>query len=81
LRAVAQIVAGELGLDTPTAAMDWASDQPWGTPGTASAAPPETLAAKAFKLNEQFRPKVPAGVGGWGAEGRLDTGRILALAR
>ncbi len=42
---------------------------------------PETLAAEAFKLYEQFRPEVPAGVRGWGAEGRLDTGRILALAQ
>jgi hypothetical protein len=41
---------------------------------------PEALAAEAFKLYEQFRPEVPAGVGGWGAEGRLDLGRILALA-
>ena len=43
--------------------------------------PPETLAAEAFKLYEQFRPEVPPGVRGWGAEGRLDTRRILALAR
>ncbi len=43
--------------------------------------PAETLAAEAFKLYEQFRPEVPAGVRGWGAEGRLDTRRILALAR
>ena len=43
--------------------------------------PPERLAAKAFKLYEQFRPEVPAGVRGWGAEGRLDTRRILALAQ
>ena len=43
--------------------------------------PPEALAAEAYKLYEEFRPEVPAGVRGWGAEGRLDTRRILALAR
>ena len=43
--------------------------------------PPERLAAESFKLYEQFRPEVPAGVRGWGAEGRLDTRRILALAQ
>jgi hypothetical protein len=42
--------------------------------------PPETLAAEAFKLYEQFRPGVPPGARGWGAQGRLDTRRILALA-
>ena len=42
---------------------------------------PETLTSEAFTLYEQFRPEVPAGVRGWGAEGRLDTRRILALAR
>ena len=42
---------------------------------------PEALAAEAFKLYEQFRPEVPAGVRGWGAEGQLDLGHILALAR
>jgi hypothetical protein len=40
LRAVAEIVAGELGLDTLNAAMDWASNQLWGGPETASAVPP-----------------------------------------
>jgi hypothetical protein len=43
--------------------------------------PPEALAAEAYKLYEEFRPEVPVGVRGWGAEGRLDTRRILALAR
>ncbi len=41
--------------------------------------PSETLAVEAFKLYEQFRPDVPPGARGWGAEGRLDTRRILAL--
>ncbi len=40
LREVADIVAGELGLDTLTAAMDWASNQIWGSPENAAAAPP-----------------------------------------
>lgn len=33
---------------------------------------PEELAERAFGLYEQFRPAVPAGVKGWGAEGTLD---------
>ena len=41
---------------------------------------PEALAAEAFKLYEHIRPEVPADVRGCGAEGRLDTRRILALA-
>lgn len=47
----------------------------------ARSVPPETLAAEAFKLYEQFRPEVPSGARGWGAEGRLDTRRVLALTR
>jgi hypothetical protein len=43
--------------------------------------PPQALAAQAYKLYEEFRPEIPAGVRGWGAEGRLDTRRIRALAR
>jgi len=46
----------------------------------ASSLPPERLAVEAFRLYEQFRPEVPAGVKGWGAKGTLDIGRILALA-
>ncbi len=42
--------------------------------------PAETLAAEAFKPYEQFRREVPAGVRGWGVNGRLDMGRVLALA-
>ena len=40
LHAVAEIVAEELGIDTLTAAMDWASNQLWSGPETVSAAPP-----------------------------------------
>jgi len=42
--------------------------------------PPERLAVEAFHLYEEFRPKVPAGVTGWGSKATLDIGRILALA-
>jgi hypothetical protein len=42
--------------------------------------PPERLAVEAFHLYEEFRPKVPAGVKGWGSKATLDIGRILALA-
>jgi hypothetical protein len=46
----------------------------------ANSLPPERLAAEAFHLYEKFRPDVPRGVGGWGAKGTLDLGRIAALA-
>jgi hypothetical protein len=45
----------------------------------AKAFPPEQLAVEAFHLYERFRPQVPRGASGWGAKGRLDLGRILAL--
>ena len=38
--------------------------------------PPEELNRVAFRLYEQFRPEVPAGVKGWGAKGVLDLSRI-----
>ena len=38
--------------------------------------PPEELNRVAFRLYEQFRPEVPAGVKGWGAKGILDLSRI-----
>jgi hypothetical protein len=37
---------------------------------------PIELAQRAFELYERFRPKIPAGVKGWGAEGKLDLGTI-----
>lgn len=40
LHEVAEIVAGEVGRDILSAAMDWASNQLWGSPETASAAAP-----------------------------------------
>jgi len=37
------------------------------------------IAAQADELYAKFRPKVPKGVPGWGAEGKLDIGRIERL--
>jgi len=37
---------------------------------------PAELADIAFRLYERFRPTVPAGVEGWGAEGKLDLDAI-----
>jgi hypothetical protein len=37
------------------------------------------IAAQADELYEKFRPKVPKGEPGWGAEGKLDVGRIERL--
>ena len=41
--------------------------------------PPAELARTAFRLYEQFRPGVPAGVGGWGAKGTLSLKKIASL--
>lgn len=46
----------------------------------AGSLPPRDLNEKGFELYERFRPSVPAGVGGWGAKGRLDLERIRSLA-
>ena len=46
----------------------------------ANALKPDELAQKGFGLYEQFRPKIPEGVQGWGAKGDLDLGRISKLA-
>jgi hypothetical protein len=45
----------------------------------ASSFSPDELEAKGFHLYEQFRPEVPEGEGGWGAQGVLDVERIRAL--
>ena len=37
------------------------------------------IAAQADELYERFRPRVPKGEPGWGAEGKLDLGRIERL--
>ena len=38
----------------------------------ADALKPDELAQRGFGLCEQFRPKIPEGVSGWGAKGELD---------
>jgi hypothetical protein len=43
--------------------------------------PLEELAGQAFGLYEMFRPEIPAGVKGWGAEGTLDLGVVEKLGR
>ena len=45
----------------------------------ANAFNPEELAQRGFGLYEQFRPKIPQGVQGWGAKGELDLGRLSKL--
>lgn len=47
----------------------------------ANAFRPEDLAARAFHLYEEFRPKIPEGISGWGARGSLDLDAIEALAK
>lgn len=42
---------------------------------------PTELAARAFDLYESFRPAIPAGVRGWGAQGALDLGKLAKLAK
>jgi hypothetical protein len=41
---------------------------------------PKELAEEAYSLYERFRPPIPAGKQGWGAEGDLDLGLIEGLA-
>lgn len=41
--------------------------------------PPE-IADRAYELYEDFRPDIPSGRKGWGAEGRLSLDRIRSLA-
>jgi hypothetical protein len=42
--------------------------------------PPAELAGSAFRLYERFRPAVPRGKEGWGAQGVLDLAKIRTLA-
>jgi hypothetical protein len=42
--------------------------------------PPSEIAARAYHLYEKLRPKIPAGVKGWGAAGEFDLDHIEALA-
>ncbi len=46
----------------------------------AKAFDPEELAEKAYSLYEQFRPEIPPGKRGWGAQGKLDLEFIRSLA-
>ncbi len=47
----------------------------------AQSAPAEEIAARAYRLYEEFRPAIPPGVKGWGAEGELDLDLIEALSQ
>lgn len=42
---------------------------------------PKELAVQASSLYERFRPEIPAGTKGWGAQGELDPDYIVSLAR
>ena len=42
--------------------------------------PPKELAQRAFRLYEQFWPKIPEGVESWGAAGELDLDKLRSLA-
>jgi len=46
----------------------------------AAAYPKAELAAIAYALYEQFRPRIPAGKVGWGAKGVLDLNELAKLA-
>lgn len=46
----------------------------------AKSMPRAELAARAYKLYEEFRPEVPRGAKGWGAQGRLSLDRIREMA-
>ena len=47
--------------------------------GLAKSLPPREIAARAYRLYEDFRPEVPEGVRGWGAKGEFDLKRIQKL--
>lgn len=42
---------------------------------------PRELAARAYSLYEEFRPEIPEGTRGWGAQGELDLNQIRSLAK
>ncbi len=46
----------------------------------AKSLPPSELAEKAYSLYEKFRPEIPPGKKGWGAQGKLDLDLICKLA-
>ncbi len=41
---------------------------------------PDDLAVNAFDLYERFRPAIPEGISGWGAQGELDLATLRSLA-
>jgi hypothetical protein len=45
----------------------------------AAAYPADELAEAAYPLYQQFRPEIPKGKKGWGAEGELDLDRVRSL--
>ena len=45
----------------------------------AGAFEPADLTEAAYGLYERFRPKIPAGVTGWGAPGELDLDLVRSL--
>jgi hypothetical protein len=47
----------------------------------AKAYKPNELAQAAYRLYERFRPEIPEGVKGWGAEGELGLGVIEGMAK
>ncbi len=46
----------------------------------AKSLPPRRLEGEAFSLYEEFRPRIPEGVKGWGTKGVLDLARLRRLA-
>jgi hypothetical protein len=46
----------------------------------ANSLPSAEIAARAYRLYEEFRPAIPAGVTGWGGTGELDLDLIEALS-
>ncbi|HWH70700.1 MAG TPA: hypothetical protein VNT26_15025 [Candidatus Sulfotelmatobacter sp.] len=46
----------------------------------AQAFDPDELTHQAFSLYEQFRPRIPEGVRGWGAKGELDLEQLREMA-
>jgi hypothetical protein len=47
----------------------------------AASLPAEELAERAYALYEAFRPAVPAGERGWGAQGKLDLDKLRTLQK
>lgn len=47
----------------------------------AAAYKPKELASRAYSLYEEFRPEIPEGNRGWGAQGALDLNHIRRLAK